>query len=638
MDSTRPQARRTARPRGWRAAGPWVGMLALLVAAIVAVGSPAAAATRPERGTDKAPPASTAPQAPAAQQPTGGSWSLARLLAEVQRGTVAGATIDDHRHQVSGTLRSGDRFTAAYPPGFAPDLTARLLAAHVDVRAVDGRQAPPGWLSTGTVVLLVMVVLLVVWRARRARQPGGEQANPAQFDKGHGEQAIVPATRFGDVAGIDEAVAELAELVQFLRTPARFASAGAELPRGYLLVGPPGTGKTLLARAVAGEAGVAFFAMSGSEFVETYVGVGASRMRALFSRARRAGKAIVFIDELDAVGKTRTVGPGSGANDERESTLNQLLVELDGFVQSQIVVIAATNRPDTLDQALLRPGRFDRQVVVPTPDRAGRRRILELYGRRRPLAGGVDLELLARRTAGFTGAELANLMNQAALVAVRADADQITPAHLDEALATVVLGPARRSLEVAERDRTITAWHEAGHALAGLLVPEADDPVQVTIVPRGQAGGVTWFATSDELFLTARQARAQLIVALAGRAAEELHLGDDFTQGAAHDFKSATETAQRMVIEFGMSTLGPRHIAPEEFQIGPLAGDVHAATHALLDQAMAAARALLTGHRDALGALVGMLLAEETVDGATLPRLVDQHPATPQPPPSRPGP
>jgi cell division protease FtsH len=615
----------------------WIcaGVLALLVAAV----GQAAGAT-PDRSDNGTGDRAIVPSAPSGmtgaptiggQQQEGGRLSLAQLLTEAQRGTVATATIDDRRHRVSGTLRPGGRFTAAYPPGFAPELTARLLAAHVDVRAGGGGGGPTEWVSPGILLLFVLsAVVLVAARHRRTSQRDGRWGNPARFSRGRGEQAAVPDTRFGDVAGVDEAVEELRELVQFLRTPGRFTRLGARLPGGYLLVGPPGTGKTLLARAVAGEAGVPFFAMSGSEFIETYVGVGASRMRTLFDRARSTLKAIVFIDEIDAIGKSRQTGPDSGANDERESTLNQLLVEMDGFQQSSVVVLAATNRPDTLDHALLRPGRFDRQVTVAPPDRAGRRRILELYARRHPLAIEVDLELLARRTAGFTGADLANLVNQAALVAVRSSAKEIARAHFDEALATVMLGPARKSLEVAERDRVITAWHEAGHALAGLLVPEADEPVQVTIVPRGGAGGVTWFASSDGLFLTARQARARLLVALAGRVAEELHLGDDFTQGAANDFKSATEIARRMVTEFGMSTLGPRHIAPEEFQIGPLAGDVHAATHTLLDEAINAARALLTSHRDVLAALVDLLLVEETVETAALHRLLDEHPAGPR--------
>jgi cell division protease FtsH len=561
--------------------------------------------------------------------------SLTTLLAQARGGQVVSARIDDVPRTVSGELAGGGRYRTQYPVDFADELTTQLLAAGVDVGTGE---APPrdtistaGWLAALLVLLLVLVVVLGL-RARRRRggddaaagpvRAGQDRSRAAEQRSQATDEATPPATRFADVAGAEEPVAELRELVDFLREPERFIAVGARLPRGYLLVGPPGTGKTLLARAVAGEAGVPFFAASGAQFVETYVGVGAARVRALFQRARKAGKAIVFIDEVDAIGKARAPQSGTGGNDEREHTLNQLLVELDGFEQSEVVVIAATNRPDTLDAALLRPGRFDRQVTVPPPDRRGRARILRLHLADRALAPEVDLELLARRTPGFTGADLANLTNQAALAAVRAGAATIRPLHLDEALATVVMGPARRSLEVAERDRLITAWHEAGHALAGLLLPDATDPVQVTIVPRGAAGGVTWFPDRDELFVTAGQARAQLVVALGGRAAEELHLGDDFTQGAAHDLKAATQLAQRMVTEFGMSVLGPRHVSPAEYQIGPLAESVHGATRELLDAAMTGARALLAEHRGVLQRLVELLLDQETVDLATLSTLV----------------
>jgi cell division protease FtsH len=561
--------------------------------------------------------------------------SLTTLLARARGGQVVSARINELGRTVSGELAGGGRYRTEYPVDFADELTSQLLAAGVDVAMGEapsgdtGSHAGP--LAVPLVIALVLIAVLVL-RARRHRGGGRSAAGPARAGqerlrataaRPHAtDEATPPATRFSDVAGAEEPVAELRELVDFLREPERFVTVGARLPSGYLLVGPPGTGKTLLARAVAGEAGVPFFAASGAQFVEAYVGVGAARVRALFERARKAGKAIVFVDEIDAVGKARASEPGPGSNEEREHTLNQLLIELDGFHRSDVVVIAATNRPDTLDAALLRPGRFDRQITVPAPDRRGRARILRLHLTDRALAPEVDLELLARRTPGFTGADLANLANQAALVAVRARAATIGPPHLDEALATVVLGPARRSLEVAERDRRITAWHEAGHALAGLLLADATDPVQVTIVPRGAAGGATWFPDRDELFVTAGQARAQLVVALAGRAAEERHLGDDFTQGAAHDLKAATQLAQRMVTEFGMSVLGPRHVTPAEYQIGPLAESVHGATQQLLDAAMTSARALLGDHQDALQRLVQVLLDQETVDLATLRALV----------------
>jgi cell division protease FtsH len=597
----------------------------------------------------------------AGSTPAPRALSLSELLERARSRQIHSATVDDEAHLVRGMLRDGAAYQAAYPPGFAPELTVRLLAGGVDVQAAGPR--PGGATQTlrslaMPAILVLLLAGLLLMGARRPRLPGGAGvADPARIVNGHTELAQVPPTRFSDVAGIEEAVGELRELVEFLRTPKRFVAAGARLPRGFLLVGPPGTGKTLLARAVAGEAGVPFFAMSGAEFVETYVGVGAARVRKLFERARasaaantatttaagvkgtsraarRAAKAtthataaadaaqrgcaIVFIDEIDAIGKARAGASATSGHDERESTLNQLLVEMDGFRQDQVVVLAATNRPDTLDAALLRPGRFDRQVTVPAPDRRGRSRILRIHLRGRHVADDVDLEQLARRTAGFTGADLANLANQAALAAVRAGSDEITLANLEDALATVMLGPARRSVEVAERDRTITAWHEAGHALAGLLQPDAEDPVQVTIVPRGAAGGVTWFTTSDAMFLTRRQALAQLVVAMAGRAAEEAHLGDDFTQGAAHDIKNATQLARRMVSEYGMSELGAAYVAPEECTLGPLADAVHTATRRLLDEALDTARALLSQHHQALERAVELLLTEETIDTTQL--------------------
>ena len=469
-------------------------------------------------------------------------------------------------------------------------------------------------------VLMIVLSLLVV---RRRGAGGGKSGVPSHAGKPVGpepEPVTVPDTKFSDVAGADEAVEELSELVRFLRTPEVYDEVGARLPKGYLLVGPPGNGKTLLARAVAGEAGVPFFAMSAAQFVETYVGVGAARIRGLFERARASGRAIVFIDEIDAIGRARG-NHAISANEERESTLNQLLVEMDGFVESSVVVLAATNRPDILDQALLRPGRFDRQVSVMPPDRHGRSRILELYLRRRKLAPGIDVEMLGRRTPGFSGADLANLVNTAALIAVRTGSGVIAPEHIDDALATVALGPARKSRVVAERDRRITAWHEAGHALAGLWLKDAQDPVQVTIIPRGPAGGVTWFPASDDDFLSLRQAKAQLTVAMSGRVAEELYLGEDFTQGASNDIKSATELARSMVAELGMGSMGPIYVHPDERHIGFLAEQVHGATRELLDEALSTSRRLLSSGRRELEAVVAALLDEETLDTESLVRI-----------------
>src|SRR5579872_449348 len=473
----------------------------------------------------------------------------------------------------------------------------------------------------GPFVLMVAFSMIVMRRrAARGGGPPGAGRVPSHAGKPLGpepEPVTVPETRFSDVAGAEEAVEELAELVNFLKCPDAYQELGASLPNGYLLVGPPGNGKTLLARAVAGEAGVPFFALSASQIVETYVGVGAARIRALFERARAHERAIVFIDEIDAVGRTRG-GHAMASNEERESTLNQLLVEMDGFVESSVVVLAATNRPDILDPALLRPGRFDRQVSVTPPDRRGRSRILELYLKRRKVGPGIDVEMLGRRTPGFSGADLANLVNTAALIAVRTGSGEIQPQHIDDALATVALGPARKSRVVAERDRRITAWHEAGHALAGLWLDDAQDPVQVTIIPRGPAGGVTWFPASDDDFLSLRQAKAQLAVAMSGRVAEELLLGEDFTQGASNDIKAATDLARSMVTEFGMGSLGPIYVHPDQQHIGFLAEQVHEATRELLEEALVTSRRLLAAGHRSLEGVVAALLDEETLDTEAL--------------------
>ncbi len=578
---------------------------------------------------------------------------LSQLLSLARRGAVRSAFLDTSTDAVSGSFtkgRSTRDYETVYPAGYGVRLTEDLLADGVRLSVLAS--AGDGSSETAVAVIGCGAIALLVWAALAARRhhdeggtrrSGRSQApNPAGFVKGHGERAAVPSTRLSDVAGLDEAVEDLVELVDYLTCPQKYKAAGVDLPRGFLLVGPPGTGKTLLARAVAGEAGVPFFAIAASEFVESYVGVGAARVRALFDRAREAESAIVFIDELDAIGRSRSSHSVPG-NEERESTLNQLLVEMDGFATSaSVVVLAATNRPDVLDQALLRPGRFDRQIAVPAPDRRGRLRILDLYLRRRNVAADVDPEVLSRRTAGFSGADLANLVNTAALLAVRAGKGSITSSELDEALATVALGPARKSAVVAAEDRRITAWHESGHALVGLWLEHAADPISVSIVPRGQSGGVTWFPGHDDMFLSRRQANAQLAVAMAGRAAEELLLGDDFTQGAAQDFRAATDLARRMVTEYGMGPAGPGFVPPEETHIGVLAELVHASVQTLLEEAITCARDLLSPARDVLERVAERLLDDETIDGSVLAELAGRFPpaadrATPTLRPSRAG-
>ncbi len=409
--------------------------------------------------------------------------------------------------------------------------------------------------------LVVMVLMAFFWLAvMRAQSGGGANNKVMNFGKSRAQMADPSKNKitFADVAGADEEKEELAEIVDFLRNPKRFTDLGARIPKGVLLVGPPGTGKTLLAKAIAGEAGVPFFSISGSDFVEMFVGVGASRVRDLFEQAKKHAPAIVFIDEIDAVGRQRGAGLGGG-HDEREQTLNQLLVEMDGFTHNEgVIVVAATNRRDILDPALLRPGRFDRQITVNYPDVAGREAILAVHCRNKKLAADVDLKTIARRTPFFTGADLENVLNEAAILTARARAQEITQRTIMDAITRVEMGPEKRSRRVTEKDKRIVAYHEAGHALVGLNLPKADDVSMVTIVPRGSSGGHTQFLPSEESdFISREQILSRITVAMGGRAAETLII-EDVTTGASADLQSATELARRMVAQFGMDdVIGP---------------------------------------------------------------------------------
>ena len=546
--------------------------------------------------------------------------TLSGAVQAIKEGKVGRLHLNDGSRRATLILNNGTEVQTAYPVGSGPELTNTAIEYDVKVTASPNKT---GSMWTSLLLSLLPVALLIGFFVFFMGPRMG--MNVGKMNKSRREPTEVPDTRFADVAGVEEAVAEVKEIVEFLTDPDRFTAAGARMPRGVLLVGPPGTGKTLLARAVAGEAGVPFFALSGSDFVETFVGVGASRVRQVFSAARKHGRAIIFIDEIDAVGKARSSQSSGSGNEERENTLNQLLVEMDGFSDSGVIVLAATNRADVLDAALTRPGRFDRRVTVPAPDRVGRTKILELYARERRLDRDVDLVALARRTPGLTGADLALLMNEAALEAARNGSQTITNAHLQAALATAVMGRARVSAVVTERDRRITAWHEAGHAVAALLLPHADDPVSVTIVPRGQAGGVTWMGGNDNSFLTRSEAEARLVVAMAGRAAEEHHLDGDFTQGAASDFASATSLALSMVTEFGMSELGPTSRATYA-QLGSGQADrIGEAVDRLLQQAIDTARELIAANTPLLEDLVAELLREETVSGGQLSVLAGRY-------------
>jgi cell division protease FtsH len=542
--------------------------------------------------------------------------TLSDAVARVQRGEVTKVWVDDTDHTVTLATTSG-KLVASYPDGYSGDLTRQALGAHVVVEAT----APDDAGLVGRLLTNVLPVLLVAGLLVYLAKSGTLTGGIGRFTGKRGQQiGEVPVDRFTDVAGADEAVADLREIVEFLRDGSRFRRMGARTPSGALLVGPPGTGKTLLARAVAGEAGVPFFAVAGSDFVEIFAGGGAKRVRDLFDRARSAGNAIVFIDEIDAVGRSRSSAAGmSGGDSERENTLISLLNEMDGFVGSGVVVLAATNRADLLDAALTRPGRLDRQIQVPAPDRRGREQILRVHSRGKPLAAGVDLVAMARQTPGMSGADLARVVNEACLAAARHRLTEVTPACFQEAVAVVAMGRARTSALITEHDRRITAWHEAGHTVAALVQPHADDPVSVTIIPRGPSGGATWIGGNDNSFLTRDQARAQLTTSMAGRAAEEVLLDGEHTQGAAGDLQAATALAQDMVTRFGMTDFGFAQLDAETLRVG---GEVAVLAHKEIDnlirQAHGRAVVLLEEHRDLLAALAEGLLDEETLDSARI--------------------
>ncbi len=446
-----------------------------------------------------------------------------------------------------------------------------------------------------------------------------------------------PTVTFSDVAGVDEAKAELQEVVEFLKYPERFISLGARIPRGVLLVGPPGTGKTLLGRAVAGEAGVPFFSISGSEFVEMFVGVGASRVRDLFDQAKRNSPCIVFVDEIDAVGRHRGAGLGGG-HDEREQTLNQILVEMDGFDTSvNVIVLAATNRPDILDPALLRPGRFDRRVVLDLPDIAGRLAVLQVHSKGMPIDPDTNLEVVAKETPGFSGADLSNLVNEAAILAARRNKKSITFDEFGEAIDRVIAGPERKSRLISHREKEITAYHESGHALVGHILPHADPVQKVSIISRGSMGGYTRFISPEDRYLSSKvQFQAMLATALGGRVAEELTF-NEITTGASNDLEHATQLARSMVTRYGMSDkLGPRTFGKREDLVflgreiseqrdygDKVAEAIDQEVHDLLQQALETARELLTTHRPKLVQLARHLITHETIEGDELQKLLE---------------
>ncbi len=504
------------------------------------------------------------------------------------------------------------------------------------------------WISALSILVpMILIVGIFVFMMRQAQ---GSNNQAMSFGKSRARMftGSKPTVTFDDVAGVEEAKEELAEVVEFLKYPEKFASLGARIPRGVLLVGPPGTGKTLLSRAVAGEAGVPFFSISGSEFVEMFVGVGASRVRDLFDQAKRNAPCIVFIDEIDAVGRQRGAGLG-GSHDEREQTLNQILVEMDGFDSTtNVIIIAATNRPDVLDPALLRPGRFDRQVVLDRPDIAGRLAILTVHARGKPLETEVELSLLARQTPGFSGADLENLVNEAAILAARRNKKTIGNRELTEAIDRVIAGPERKSRVISERERLMTAYHEAGHALVARMLPYADPVHKVSIVARGMMGGYTRvLPEEDRFFWTKKQFEDQLAVFMGGHVAEEL-IFQEISTGAANDIERMTNLARRMVTEYGMSKkLGPlafgrkeeliflgREINEQRNYSDPVAYEIDKEIHDLIDDAYSRAKNVLTSNMDKLEAITLLLLENETIDGPEIEALFD----APRPKPKLHGP
>ena len=544
--------------------------------------------------------------------------------------TVKSFQVKEDQMSVSGTLKNGTTYETVVP-------SARLFQfiqdhpKSADVQEIYLKPATiPMWLQYLPTVLLILMLVGFWFMFMQQSQGGGGSRNVMNFGKSKAKLADPNKKKvsFEDVAGADEEKAELAEIVDFLKEPKRYIDMGARIPKGVLLIGPPGTGKTLLARAISGEAGVPFFSISGSDFVEMFVGVGASRVRDLFENAKKNSPCIIFIDEIDAVGRQRGAGLGGG-HDEREQTLNQLLVEMDGFGENEgIIMIAATNRPDILDPALLRPGRFDRQILVGVPDTKGREAILAVHSKNKPLEPVVELSILAKRTPGFTGADLENLMNESALLAVRNDKKLIGMDELEEAVTRVIAGPEKKSRVVSEEDRRLTAYHEAGHAVVMKLLPNADPVHQISIVPRGMAGGYTMHLPDrDRAYMSRSRLEEEIVGLLGGRVAEKLVIGDIST-GAKNDIERATTIARKMVMDYGMSdTLGPiafgsghdevflgrdlgegRHFSEE------VAFKIDEEIKKLIDSAYKRALALLTENRSKLNAVAEELLVSEKLE------------------------
>eukprot|EP00891_Asterochloris_glomerata_P003657 jgi/Astpho2/3657/Aster-07859 len=604
--------------------------------------------SRQFQGQNKqAPEVYTPPKDSSQALPEGNNWRYSEFIGAVQNGKVERVRFSKDGSQLQLTAVDGRRAVVVLPND--PDLVDILARNGVDISVSEGEQQGNYVALLGNLLFPLIAFGGLFFLFRRAgsggqggQGPMGPMGGPMDFGKNKSKFQEVPETgiTFDDVAGVEQAKIELQEVVDFLKNPDKYTALGAKIPKGCLLVGPPGTGKTLLAKAIAGEAGVPFFSCAASEFVELFVGVGASRVRDLFEKAKTKAPCIVFIDEIDAVGRQRGAGMGGG-NDEREQTINQLLTEMDGFEgNTGVIVLAATNRPDVLDPALLRPGRFDRQVTVDRPDVQGRIRILKVHSRGKAIGKDVDFDKVARRTPGFTGADLQNLMNEAAIFAARRGLKEISKEEIGDALERIVAGPEKKGAVMSEKKKKLVAYHEAGHALVGALMPEYDPVTKISIVPRGNAGGLTFFAPSEERLESGLYSRSylenQMSVAMGGRVAEELIFGeDDVTTGASGDFMQVSRTAKMMVSQMGFSKLGqvawqsgggPSFVGAQAGQApdcsGHTADMIDAEVKDLVERAYRRAKDLVQSNIEVLHKAAAILMEKENIDGEEFLKIV----------------
>jgi cell division protease FtsH len=560
------------------------------------------------------------------------------FLSNVQKEQVKDVTIFNKDQTIEGTLRNGEKFKTAFPANF--DI-AKELRGEKNIAITVNPQTGTSILAVVINILPILLMIGLILFFMQQMQGGGNRV--MSFGKSKARQVTkdMPKVTFEDVAGVDEAVEELMELKEFLENPAKFQALGAKIPKGVLLYGPPGSGKTLLARAVAGEAGVPFFSISGSDFVEMFVGVGAARVRDLFEQAKTNAPCIIFVDEIDAVGRQRGAGLGGG-HDEREQTLNQLLVEMDGFdMKAGVILIAATNRPDILDPALLRPGRFDRQIVLDRPDLEGRKAILRVHTMGKPLEQGVDIDVLARRTPGFTGADLANMVNEAALLSARHHKKSIDMVEMEEAIDRVVAGPEKKTRLIGDKEKEVIAYHESGHALVAHALPNADPVHKISIIPRGRSLGYTLtLPTEDKYLVTKSELVDELAMLLGGRVSEETVFGE-ITTGDQNDIERATKLARQMVMEYGMSEkLGPmtlghkleqvflgRDFAAEPNYSDEVAYEIDQEVRRLIDEAHQEAQRIINDQRERLDVIAKIVIDKETIGKDELLQLLDGEPS-----------